>query len=412
LEVHLPTSERGDLTLQVAADRLVADWSHAATGTLSGAPASLAEALQAPAGFPPIEQAVIPGDQIAIVVDPDTPQAPGVVTDLVRALVEAGSHVESITILLAGDRDLANRPHMVADWPQPWQEKIHFVAHHPEEETAHAYLAATRDGRPLYVNRAMGDADVVIPVGALRLNDSLGYCGVHGSWFPLFSNVETQLRHQSPGNVQWQTHQRRRREETDEAAWLLGVHFTVQVLPGPAGSIAAVFCGDATVVAREAAKACRELWSLEVERPADLVVASLDNDAGQQSWRHVARALAAAVEVVNDGGAIVLWTDLIDEPGPALQSLASLEATDDEMRLAILKHRSADATAAKIISDALQTCRVYLHSRLADSTLEEIGIAPLRDVGELQRLIDQSDSTILVGSAQMAGLHVKQPAEA
>jgi nickel-dependent lactate racemase len=413
LQIHLPTSQQGGISLEVPSERLVADWSHPASRTTQdNGQATVSETLRSPLGYPPLAQSVIPGDHITLAVDPDTPQVASVLTELVSALIDAGSSPTEITVLLAGDRDLASRQGIISSWPESWQHDVHFVAHHPEDETAHAYLAATREGRPVYLNRAIGDADVVIPVGLLRLDETLGYRGVHGSWFPLFSNVETQLRHQSPGNVQWQTHERRRREETAEAAWLLGVHLMVQVLPGPNGTIAGVYCGDAEQVAREGTRACRELWAFEVQQAADLVVASLDNEAGQQSWRHVARALDAASHVVNDGGAIVLWTDLADDPGPALQALANMEATEDEQRLAILKHRSADADAAKVIADCLRTCRVYLRSRLDDSKLEEIGIAPLHEVAELQRLIAQSPSTIVVGSAEYAGLHVKQPVEA
>jgi nickel-dependent lactate racemase len=411
VQIHLATADDLTLTLDVPADRLVADWSRPRSVRLEGGHATAKEAIRSPLGFPPLGQSVIPGDLIAVPVDPDTPELPRVVAELLEALLEVGSDPSGITVLVAGDRELASQERIRSLWPQSWRESIHLVAHHADDETSHAYVAATRQGRPLYVNRAIGEADVVIPVGPLQLDDAPGYRGVHGSWFPLFSNLETQLRHQSPGNLEWKTHQRRRQEETSEAAWLLGVQMTLQVLPGPHGSVAGVYFGAAEEVSRQGARACGELWSHEVDRPADLVIASLDSDSEAQSWRHIAQALGAALPVVTEGGAIVLWTEVSERPGPALRSL-SRDDGGESQRLALLRQRSPDAVAAKVVGDCLRNCRVYLRSHIDDARLEDVGIAPIHHAVEIQRLIARSDSTIVVGSAQVAGLRVKQAVEA
>lgn len=349
---------------------------------------------------------------MAIAVDPELPQLESVVGQLVTALVEAGCTASDLTVVLADDRRLTSQAAISRSWPPEWRDEVRFVAHHPQDDSAHIYLAATREGRPVYINRALGDADVVIPVGVLRLDTAADYRGIHTGWFPTFSNLETQHRFQSPGNHEWQTHQRRRRSETDEAGWLLGVHLVVQVLPGASGEIAGVWCGESESVARHGNLACREVWSFELERPANLAIAILDADPARQTWRQVARCLATASRAVAEGGVVVLWTELADDPGPALKALAHVEATEDEQRLALLKQRSADATAAKVIADCLQTCRVYLRSRLDDAQVEEIGLAPLHDAAELQRLVSQSPATVVIGSAQYAGIGVKQSVEA
>jgi nickel-dependent lactate racemase len=244
------------------------------------------------------------------------------------------------------------------------------------------------------------------------LETSLGNRGVHGGWFPAFSNLEAQLRHQSPGNLAWQAHGRRRQQETAEAAWLLGVRLIVQVLPGADGTVAGVWCGDADQVSRSAGTACRQLWMHQIDRPAALVIAIIDSAAGEQSWGQVAQALATAAQAVVDQGVVVLWTELSAAPGPALKSLAAFDASEEEQRLSLLKQRSADATAAKVVADCLERCRVYLHSRLDDAVVEEIGLGPLHTAQELQRLVDSSASCLVIGSAQHAGIELKQPVEA
>ena len=68
--------------------------------------------------------------------------------------------------------------------------------------------------------------------------------------------------------------------------------------------------------------------------------------------------------------------------------------------------------AAKVIADCLDRCRVFLRSRLEESVVEEIGLAPLHDPQELQRLVDRAASCLVIGSAQHAGVQLKQTVEA
>lgn len=408
MRIQLSTADAAPLLLEISAERLVADASPSPT-TDCDVSAQLPAALAQPVGYPPLSQAVLPGDHLILAVDPELPQATEVVGTLIGDLLQAGREPGDITVLVSREEQ---RESLHAAWPAAWRDAVTLVLHDADDEGTHAYLAATREGFPVYLNRAIGDADVFLPIGMQRLDDALDERGVHGGWFPAFSNREAQLRHQSPGNVTWQAHRRRRRQETDEAAWLLGVRLVIQVLPGPAGTVAGVWCGDADEVVRVAGQACRELWLREVERPAELVIATLDAAAGEQSWQQLARALAMASRAVVEGGTIVVWTDLATDPGPALKSLAHYEESDDEQRLSLLKLRSADAMAAKVILDCLQRTRIYLRSRLDDAVVEEIGLATLHDVAELQRLVNSAESCLVLSSAQHAGVHVKQPVEA
>ena len=46
--------------------------------------------------------------------------------------------------------------------------------HDARDRQSLSYLAAAADGRPIYVYRALHDADLVISIGVFRLADSLG----------------------------------------------------------------------------------------------------------------------------------------------------------------------------------------------------------------------------------------------
>jgi nickel-dependent lactate racemase len=408
VQIHLPIGDGATAILEVPQDRLVA--AYAGPGDpAESASALLRAAVTNPLGYPPLNQAILPGDRVTIAIDPELPQLAILINELLSDLLDAGCQASDLTLLVPRSEQ---RDELHAAWSEAWRRDVQVVVHDPDDEMTHAYLAATREGRPIYLQRGISDADVFLPIGVQRLETALDYRGIHGGWFPAFSNLEAQLRHQSPGNVEWQAHRRRRQQETEEAAWLLGVRLVVQVLPGPAGSIAGVWCGDCDEVSKAASTTCRKLWLQQVDRPAELVIAVLDAPAAEQSWGQIARALAMAAEAADDGGTIVLWTELSADPGPALKSLGEIEASEDEQRLALLKQRSADATAAKVIADCLDRGRVFLRSRLKDSVVEEIGLAPLHDPQELQRLVERAASCLVIGSAQHAGVQFKQTVEA
>ena len=46
------------------------------------------------------------------------------------------------------------------------------------------YLAATKEGRRIYLNRSVIDADVVIPVGRIGFHPIMGYRGPWSVIFP------------------------------------------------------------------------------------------------------------------------------------------------------------------------------------------------------------------------------------
>ena len=85
------------------------------------------------------------------------------------------------------------------------------------------------EGKSIYLNRTIFDADVILPIGCMRLETSLGYHGIYGDLFPAFSDEETLRRFRAPSNENSVLLRRRRRQEVDEVGWLLGVALSVQV---------------------------------------------------------------------------------------------------------------------------------------------------------------------------------------
>jgi hypothetical protein len=124
------------------------------------------------------------------------------------------------------------------------------------------------------------------------------------------------------------------------------------------------------------------------------------------------RALEAALELVEDDGAIVICTELETEPGPALKRLA--DSPDAEFtRKRLRKDCSADAPLARLLTGALDRVTIYLLSRLDEDVVTSLGLAYVACPDEITRLASHHDSCILLADAQYArptiDLHRAQP---
>jgi nickel-dependent lactate racemase len=387
--------------MQLSADALVADCRGPRGAPLSDLPAAVSAALAAPMDFPSLRQTVVSGDRVAIALQSEVPQAAVIVAALVSILLEAGVDSADICIVHAGADENDTESALRRELPEAVRDSIEIVRHDPTHRDALSYLAANHDGEPIYVNRRLVDADVVLPIGSIRLPGTPGYFGVSATLYPTFSDATTIDRFRATDADPEAGEIGHRRQEAEEVSWLLGVLLIIQVVPAAAGQVLHIVAGIAEAVERGGVELCKAAWDFEVPRRAELVVAAIEGPADQQTWENVGRAIAAASRAVLDDGAIALCTDLAALPGPALSCLAQARDPADAGRQ-IRRQHSADAAATHELAAALSRGRVYLLSRLDESIVEDLGIAPVGAAADIARLVQRQHSCILLGNAQFA----------
>lgn len=393
------------LKFDFPADALVADCAAPAGMDDAQAVASAQAATQSPLDFPPLRQATVPGDHVVIALGPAVPQASDVVAAIVPELMSGGAAPEDITILCEHANPHAAAPDPRRQLPQQVRDAVRLVTHDPAHQESLSYLAADAQGAPIYLNRLLCDADLVVPVGCLRVEHSEKKNGKVGIWndtlYPTFSDRST-LDHLSPNGVPLTAGQSAHlHRQVDQVAWLLGVQITAQVIPASGDSALSIITGTPEAVFREGQSRCRSAWQHKVPQRASLVVAGIAGGKWLQTWANVGRALEAAMRVVGDEGAIVLCTELDEPLGPALKLLAQ-SAESETIHSRLKKMRSADAPLARHLAESLDHTTVYLLSNLPEEVVSSVGFAYVADPHEVSRLATRHESCILLPDAQYA----------
>ena len=162
--------------------------------------------------------------------------------------------------------------------------------------------------------------------------------------------------------------------------------------------VADVTAGEYRELQREGYPRYRELWTLQERCLADVVIATVHGSAEQQTWANVFRAVMSAASLAVERGTIVVCSD-VTEPFPTvLEALRQVRNVDQ-----VLKHvqlpNVEDAAAALGFLQVLKNFRVAFLSSLEGERLEELGILPLADADELNRLVQSANSCVILPNA-------------
>lgn len=377
---------RDTLELDVPEDQVVAVRRQPVAPALADPVAAVRQALEQPHGFPPLRRALTPDDHVVILVDEQLPQLARLLTPILEHITKALVPPESTTLLCAQH---ANAQRWIDDLPDAFQD-VQVEMHDPTDRRRLSYLATSRQGQRVYLNRTVVDADQLVLQTRRGYDPLLGYSGAEGAIYPALSDEETihaareRLSMASPDEPQsWPL-----RQQAEEVAWLLGAPFVVQVIDGSDEDVTNIIGGSLPSCA-EGRRLLDARWRVEVDEPVDTVVIGVGGDPARHHFADLAQALACASRVVKAGGRIVLLTQ--GEPALGAGTDVLRGAEDAAAALAVLRREPPpDCAGAFQWASAAQHATIYLLSRLPHETAEELFAVPLEHAGQVQRLLDGS----------------------
>ncbi len=337
---------------------------------------SVRDALAQPIDYPALHHAVMPGERVAIVIHRAIPQVVLIAKFLAEELVNAlGCEVQLLF------------PHGPASGSDPLPEEssaITSLVHDPDQQNQLAIIGIDRQDNPLYVNRALFDADVVIPLTCYTARDADD--GIVDCVVPQFLGRSQQNDFEEATNA----HRRGIVRLVNEN---LGMFVAAQAVLGPGGDIRGVLIGEKTAVRRQAQQLLEQHWKLPVDERYPVVIVSLEGPAASQTWEQFAAALITAQQCACPGAALVVYSQLASKPRGEWQS-----AFDPEIRGSGKKLSETSRRLAQIVADH----PIYLISAIKDADVESLGMGPIKELTELQRLIQRHGTPILVRDADQA----------
>jgi nickel-dependent lactate racemase len=400
---------REHLELDVSDSRFIGTRRKPAALPLPDPAQAVRDALEKPLEFPALRQALTPDDHVTVVVDHRLPCLPKMLEGIIGYLVQAGIAEEAITLLYHSRPDSAAAGlHARSSFPQ-----VRAEVHEPGNRKMLSYLATTKKGRRIYLNRSAVDADQLVVLARRGYDPLLGYSGSVGAIYPALSDEETcrqlwsGLSNAAPGIAPWPV-----RQEAGEVAWLLGAPFIIQVIEGSGEEIIHVLGGLADT-SKQGEELLNSRWRVTVNQAADIVIASLAGDPQRHGFAEIAKGLACAARVVKPEGRILLLSQARPPLGKGGELLR--QAGEPEQALALLRDENPpDMEAAFQWASAVDQATVYLLSGLPQATAEELFTVPFKNAAEINNLLKGNESCLFLADAHktMAVVDTKTPSSA
>jgi len=368
---------------------------------VSGNPANcsiaelISKAFDEPIEFPPLALALIDDDRIAIAIEDGVPDANEIAIAVIRYLVEHGTRQEMISIVLGSDNQYW-RDRLVSELQTQEMGAVKVVKHEPTHHDSHGYIAASESADPIYIQRDLVEAEVVVPIYCIRTPDSPSASDKYGI-SPSFADASTQHR----WNLAWlddNAHHLHLQEKlSHEIGWLMGVQFAIAVVPASDGSVSTILGGSPDPVFRQASERIRPVGAVQKSEHG-LAVAFIEGDWTQQSWMNIARAAAHADIQLDSQGSIVICSDVASLSSGILQ-LGS-DDSEEKLQRHLLKSDLEDAFAAAVLSSIKSRRSIYLLSQLKSNQVEGLGFAFVDNPTDIERLCRESTSFCVMRSSQ------------
>jgi hypothetical protein len=362
----------------------------------------LHEVLASPLGYPPLYEALVPGDRVAIALHPGVPSASEIIRPLIDRLLAAQPDLESITVVTStSDMTLValNTQQEVQDEHAPAKSLIRWVVHRPNDPPSMAYLAADEEAEPIYVQRDLVDADFLLPIQSAANCRGLGAVAPF-SMAPDFVDSATARRWEQ----QWakrsgafaSTSKAAATSDTTLQSLVQGL--SIVVVEGRDESIAAIQAGEARSMEQWLEQALLPQAPARSLQASDLVVASLIGNSDRCTWHQVARvALHLASQMANDS-LLVVASSLDQSPRGHLRTL--LHGVGKESPT--IPESGHELFAAAALMAARKRCRLAFACAANRSALESMGMGVIDSQSQLQSIIDRAKNPVLVQSALAA----------
>jgi nickel-dependent lactate racemase len=282
----------------------------------SGAPDTRKEierALRKPLASKSLGDIVEPEHKVAIVVDDATRPAPSrvMLPPLLDELNNSGVKDKNITIIFGcGTHRAVTHEEAVRLLGERIVNRVEAISHDYKGENQVHIGKTKKHGTKVYLNHVFAQADVKILTGDICFHYYAGYGGGRKSVLPAVAGEET-IKHNhvmllDPNAKTGILKGNPVHQDMMEAAKLAEVDFILNVVMNSRGEIVKAFAGDLEPAFREGTKLVDEIYRVQVDRKAEIVVVSAGGHPADVNLFQAYKGIDNALRVVKRGGAVIL----------------------------------------------------------------------------------------------------------
>ncbi len=372
---------------------------------LSGAPLSvpaIREALDHPIwaekNGPAMAALVEPGASVALVVSDHTRRiaADRVLPVLLDGWRERGCRLSDFFILVASGIHRRPTPDELrailgAEAAAAFAGRIYF--HDPDDDANLVAVGRTSRGHEVRINRRAAEADRLILLGAATFHYHAGFGGGRKSLVPGLAARATIAHNHSltldpvrdrirPGVEPGRLEGNPVSEEMLEGARLCRPAGIVNTVLAPGGALAGVFAGDLDLAHRAACRRVAEIDRIDLERPADFVVAAAGAAA---NWIQSHKALFNAARAVTPSGRIILHAPCPEGLGDERFRYWVTRPTRKDIFAGL--REKPEVLGQTALSTRLRGARAILVTGLNERDRADLGIATAPDLAAAARRV-------------------------
>lgn len=402
--VHLGTQK---LELNVAAGKLVQGVRGHESTTIGDIRLAIAASLESPIEFPALRQALTPDDHIAIILHEEMNGIAEAMEAILSHILTANVPLNQVTVLVQ-PRLSGIEPTWMTKLPascQGFQLEVH-----QRDATSMAYLASTKEGRRIYLNKHIVDADQIIIVGNVRFDAVYGISSGLAELFPDYSDASTyqELTRHLHAHVSGNERAFPIWKEAEAVGWLIGLPFVVCVGEGSAGSVKKVFAGSAAAVRQESEAWLRAESVVRLPYQVDLVIGTLAASTAEQSFAAITEAVFRASRAVHQGGRVAI----LSEAGGTLPAGSEFISQSETVVQGLSRLRQQHTIPVQpwwYLAHALEHAKVYVFSHLLPEVMESLFMVPLDQPAQAQNLIEQAKTIVILEGIDRLAIEVAKP---
>lgn len=231
---------------------------------------------------------------------------------ILEELSDAGVGDNQIEFLMAlGTHIFMTREEMELKLGKDIVEKYRIHNHDWKNQNSQDYMGNTGLGVPIWINKLVSNADLLIGLGAIMPIEICGFSGggkiiVPGVCGEITNDEMHWKRVGTPSNHILGKLENPIRASIDYMARKAGLNFIVNVILDSMGTIVGAVAGDMVAAHREGCKIASEVYSVHIPGEYDIVIT--DSFPFDDEFWQANKALDTAGEVVKKGGVVILVT--------------------------------------------------------------------------------------------------------